>query len=660
MNFNKISVRLISVSVLLILFPMMLVGYFSYDKAAQIITQSELSKSQTAIRQLNDNLNLEIDNKYKIFQGLNQAVRKTSDEGVLELFKEFSENNKDISFVYIGRPDKTMKTYPTVEFPQGYDPTERGWYIDAMSSDTPVWSKTYVDAVTNKNIITLSVKLYDDNKNVKGVLAVDIQLDSIGELTKSIDLGNGTDIIIGDHEGKIAFYKDESKLGDDLKKTLWGKKIYENKKGSIEYESKDDKEMFKGKKYITFQNNDTIGWQIINVFDKEIMESETHSIYQISLMVGILTTIVSIIISIYISFGITKPINKIVDTMDEVGKGNFTIKNKLKTKTEIKLISQGLNKMIEKIKNLVINVEYISKSTHSISTDLVDISSTTAMSVNEVAQAIDEIARGATSQASETEGSLSKMKELGDFIDQTSNIAEDMAVDSDKVKNFNEIGIQTIVLLKNKNIDTLNIVKSIENQFKEQLTKSMQINNISETITQIAQQTNLLALNATIEAARAGEHGRGFAVVADEVRKLSEATTQQVKEIAEIVNNIQIETTQTSKIMNEASYIIDEQNEVVEKTEKLFNDIDDITCAMIEKTIGIKGMLNNINISKVEFIDSMEKIAYVTEETAASTQQVSAYAEQQVVDIEKLNSLAKNLNSRIDELTKNIEEFKIR
>lgn len=660
MNFNKISVRLISVSVLLILLPMILVGYFSYDKAAQIITQSELSKSETSIRQLNDNLNLEIENKYKIFKGLSQAVRKTSDEDLLEVFKEFSQNNKDILMVYIGKSDKVMKTYPDVELPEGFDPTKRGWYIDAMSTEKPVWSKTYVDAITKKNVITLSVKLYDDNNNLKGVLAVDILLDSIGELTRGIDLGDGTDIIIGDHEGKIAFYKDESKLGTDLKKMPWGKQIYENKKGTIEYESKDDKEMFKGEKYITFYNNDTIGWQIINVFDKEIIESGTHSIYQISLIVGILTTIVSIIISIYISFGITKPINKIVETMDEAGKGNFTVKNKLKTKTEIKLISQGLNNMIEKIKNLVINVEHISKSTHSISIDLVDISSTTAMSINEVAQAIDEIARGATSQASETEGSLSKMKELGDFIDQTSNIAEDMASDSDKVKNFNEMGIQTIVLLKNKNIDTLNIVKSIENQFKEQLSKSMQINNISETITQIAEQTNLLALNATIEAARAGEHGRGFAVVADEVRKLSEATTQQVKEIAEIVNNIQIETTQTSKIMNDASYIIDEQNEVVEKTEKLFNDIDDITCAMIEKTIGIKDMLNNINISKVEFIDSMEKIAYVTEETAASTQQVSAYAEQQVIDTEKLNTLAKSLNASIDQLTSNIKEFKIR
>ncbi|CAH2214663.1 methyl-accepting chemotaxis protein [Tepidibacter aestuarii] len=660
MNFNKISVRLISVSVLLILLPMILVGYFSYDRAAQIITQSELSKSKTAIKQLNDNLNLELDNKYKIFQGLNQAVKKTADEEILELFKEFSQNNKDISFVYIGHLDKTMQTYPTVEFPEGYDPTQRGWYIDAMSSDKPVWSKTYIDAVTNKNIITLSVKLYDSNNNVKGVLAVDIQLDSIGELTNSIDLGEGTGIIIGDHEGKIAFYKDESKIGTDLKQTPWGMQIYEKKKGSIEYKSKDDKEIIRGEKYITFYNNDTIGWQIINVFDKQIMESGTHSIYKISLIVGILTTIVSIIISIFISFGITKPINEIVNTMDEVGRGNFTIKNKLKTNTEIKLISKGLNKMIEKIKNLVINVEDISKSTQSISSDLVDISSTTSMSINEVAQAIDEIARGATSQASETDGSLSKMKELGDFIDQASNMAEDMSVNSDKVKNFNEIGIQTIALLKDKNIDTLNIVKSIENQFKEQLSKSTKINNISETITQIAEQTNLLALNATIEAARAGEHGRGFAVVADEVRKLSEATTQQVKEIAEIVNNIQIETNETSKIMNDASYIIDGQNEVVEKTEKLFKDIDDITCTMIEKTIDIKDMLENINISKVEFVDSMEKIAYVTEETAASTQQVSAYAEQQVIDIEKLNNLAKNLNSSIDELTNNIKEFKIR
>ncbi|SHH03288.1 methyl-accepting chemotaxis protein [Tepidibacter thalassicus] len=654
MVFDKIGNRLVLLCVTLILIPMILVGYFSYNKAAGIITKNMINGNQNFMHQLNKNIELDLRNKYKIFQILHQAVKNIDKSQIIPLFKNFINNNKDIGLVYIGTVDKEMICYPNVTFPDGYDPSKRPWYINALKSKEPVWSKTYVDAVTKKNVITLSAPLYDENNNLKGILAVDIFLDKIKESADGIQLGEGGYIIIGDHEGKAVFHEDKSKIGLDLKKTDWGKQIYKDKKGNIDY-------IIDGNdKLLTFENNKTIGWELISVIDKSILKEQIGAISHIALLVGFISTLIAIIITILISRGITKPIKEILKTMDEVSKGNFTVQSNVKTKTEIRLISEGLNNMINKIKDLVSNVENISKEVHKLSNDLVNISSKTVISISEVAGAIDEIARGASSQANETDISLSKTKELAEFINTANDLANNMADNSDKVKYSNELGINTISMLKSKNLDTLNIVKNINHQFKELFAKSMEINKITQTITEIAEQTNLLALNATIEAARAGEHGSGFAVVAQEVKKLAEQTTHQAKEIGDLVKKIEIETKETSKVMEKASYIIDDQNSAVEKTEKVFKEIDNVTHSIIKNIVDITKLLENINSNKDEFVNSMEKIASVTEETAASTQQVFASTEQQVSDIERVSDLSKELNRYVDMLSSKIREFTIR
>lgn len=652
--FHKIGNRLIAVCILLILIPMMLVGYFSYNKAANVIRKNMIMSNISTMEQLNENITTHLESKYNMFQILQKSIQNSDESEIMLRFKEFIDNNKDIGLVYIGKVDKQMLAYPETEFPQGYDPATRPWYINALESEKPVWSKTYIDAVTNKNVITISVPLYDENKNLKGVLAVDMFLDRIGEITKNVSLGEGSFISIGDHEGKLVLHPDEKQMGFELKSTDWGKKIYSDKKGSIEYNI-DGKD-----KFLTFIKNDIIDWALIGVTDKSILNSQIASISKMALVVGIISTIIGIFIVLLISRGITRPIDEILLTMKKVGEGDFTVQSKVNTKTDIALISKGLNGMINKIKGLISSVEDISEEVDILSNKLVDTASSSVYSINEVASAIDEIAHGSSAQANETDKGLNQSKEFANLVNKASSIAENMANDSDNVKISNEEGINTISMLKKKNLDTLDIVNDITDQFNELSVKSMEISKITQAIEAIAEQTNLLALNAAIEAARAGEHGRGFAIVADEVRKLAEETSKQAKEIGNLVDKIQNEMKDTSNIMNKASDIMDEQSSVVEKTENAFEKIDNAVLNMVKGTIDLTKLLKNIDYQKDEFINSMEKIASVTEETAASTQEVSASTQEQVMAMEEVSNLSKNLNNVIINLSSRIKEFKIR
>ena len=210
-----------------------------------------------------------------------------------------------------------------------------------------------------------------------------------------------------------------------------------------------------------------------------------------------------------------------------------------------------------------------------------------------------------------------------------------------------------------KTKETDKTLLEVNNKIKTLIMSIKDIENFLEVINNISNQTNLLALNASIEAAHAGELGKGFSVVANEVKKLADEAKTATLDINEIIKSIGQHTDEVSELLNNSSEIFVEQKKAVEYTGISFKNIISSTDDISEKMSYIKEQVTQMNNVKEESIQSINEIAAVAEESSASTQEVMASTEEQRGLAENLNSLSNNLYESVIELRKAIEYFDI-
>jgi methyl-accepting chemotaxis protein len=281
------------------------------------------------------------------------------------------------------------------------------------------------------------------------------------------------------------------------------------------------------------------------------------------------------------------------------------------------------------------------------------------MSAEEVAKTIEEMAKGASDQARDTEISSEKINEMGNLIAEEEMQRNVLNSSADEVTRLKEEGFKAVTELVEKTARSNDASKEVYKVVLDTSESAKKIENASQMIRNIAGQTNLLALNAAIEAARAGEAGRGFAVVADEIRKLAEDSNKFTKEIEQIVMELIDKTTSAVTTMQGVEGLIKEQGIVVESTRHKFEGISDA----IEKTKEAISVLNKTGKimykKKDEIIDVIQNLSALSEENAAGTEEASASVEEQTSSMLQIAEASEELAKLAEDMQISISKFKV-
>lgn len=448
-----------------------------------------------------------------------------------------------------------------------------------------------------------------------------------------------------------------------------------------------------------------------------ILEAEKTQERSIFIMVFalVVSMIISIILGYRISHYITKPLKAVNDALTLVAKGDFTVEVPVTTQDEIGDLCNKLNVVTVTVSEAINEVINSYQSVSSGALEMAKAVEQQAGSASQVAQAVDTMAKGAFEQQSSIEQANEVMKQLSAAIDQITQGAQDQAQSVDSTFQFTQAVINDLDQVNSfiQSIDTdvkanaeaakqgrdgnLLVYKSMQNIEKgiSEAIKSVQlleqgskkIGAIVEIINDISDQTNLLALNAAIEAARAGEHGRGFAVVADEVRILAGRTRESTNEIAGIVNelgtaiNSASEAVELSKLnVAEGTGVSEQSRQMLEliasSAQKINARIDELTqtaASILEKSQQVELSMNNMaavteessaaaeemNASSKHFMDNIESIAVVSRDNAALSEEVAAAVEEQNANLEELSATAGEFLKVAEKVNKLLGTFKV-
>ena len=505
----------------------------------------------------------------------------------------------------------------------GYDPRTRPWYKQALLQSSTVITKPYLDTAYNLLVVSIA------KTTQSGVVAGDLSIEALVDSVNTMSLPADGYAIMMHKDGTVIAYKDARKVMADITRIdskINHQLILSNSQNGeftpVYFESEDRDKLVWG------ENINNTDWQLLFVLDKQTLEAPLISLLLTQLVLVAVALLLSVLAISWLLGVLLAPLSRVSQALSTIadGNGDLTQRITVDTQDEVGVLADSFNRFVSSQHELISHIRQLATdldfdAEKSLITNQSSVSelqrqqqevAMVATAVTEMASATHEIAANAENTATASQQSAQSSREGKLLVDKTRNTINSLAGEID----------QTTTVIGELSLH------------------AQAISSILTTIQEIAEQTNLLALNAAIEAARAGEQGRGFAVVADEVRVLSRRTQNSTAEIYTTIETLQNTTKKAVSLMDSSKGYA---NNSVDDVNAAAHALEEITLAVNE----ISDMAGQIAVAAEEQTQVTNEITRNTVAIKDVTDEITTSATAHLSQAEVLKDRATDLNAKV-------------